>query len=36
MASVVKCSTDEQQADYMMKGLVPEKFEANWKKSQGW
>ena len=36
MASVVKCSTDEQQADYMTKGLVPERFEANRKKSQGW
>ena len=35
MASVVKCSTDEQQADYMMKGLIPEKFESNQKKSQG-
>ena len=36
MASMVKCSTDEQQADYMTKGLVPEKFEANRKTSQGW
>ena len=36
MASMVKCSTDEQQADYMTKGLIPEKFEANRKKTQGW
>ena len=33
MASVVKCSTDKQQADYMTKGLVPEKSESN---HQGW
>ena len=36
MASMVKCSTDEQQANYMTKGLVAEKFESNRKKSQGW
>ena len=36
MASVVKCSTDEQQANCMMKGLIPEKFQTNQKKSQGW
>ena len=36
MASVVKCSTHEQRADYMTKGLVPEKFESNRKNSQRW
>ena len=36
MASVVKCTTDEQQAHCMMKRLVPEKFESSRKKSQGW
>ena len=36
MASVVKCTTDEQKANYMTKRHVPENFESNQKKSQGW
>ena len=33
---VSKCSTDEQQAAYLTKGLVLEKFENNRKSNQGW
>ena len=33
---ISKCSTDEQQADYLTKCLVFEKFEIKRKSNQGW
>jgi len=34
--NVVKCPTDEQQADYFTKPLSKDKFEANRLAVQGW